>query len=266
MSTAALMQTPLHDWHKAHGGRLVEFGGWSMPVQYTSITEEHEAVRKRAGLFDISHMGRLRFDGPGALGWLQRVTTNDVGRLAPGRIQYSLVCNESGGIIDDVLVYRLTDGDAFGLVCNASNREQVVAQFNAHNDNGDDATMADSTRETAMIAVQGPSALWTVQQVFDGPPLAEQKYYSHASGQVLGTGASASRTGYTGEDGFELIVHTATSPRPPGWPCSRPASPGASAPAASGPATPCGSRPRCRSTATNSMPRPTPSPPASARS
>ena len=205
MSTDATLRTPLHDWHKTHGGRMVEFGGWSMPVQYSSISEEHEAVRKRAGLFDISHMGRLRFDGPGALGWLQRVTTNDVQRLAPGRIQYSLVCNETGGIVDDVLVYRLTDGDAFGLVCNASNRERVVAQFVAHA--VADAIMADSTLETAMIAVQGPSALSTVQQVFDGPPLAQQKYYSHASGQVLGTVASASRTGYTGEDGFELIVH-----------------------------------------------------------
>ena len=206
MSTAELLKTPLYDWHKAHGGRLVEFGGWSMPVQYSTIVEEHEAVRKRAGLFDIGHMGRLRFDGPDALAWLQRVTTNDVSKLPPGRIQYSLVCNDDGGVIDDVLVYHLTDGDGYGLVCNASNRLRVVEQFEAHRD-GADASLADSTLDTCMIAVQGPNALSTVRSVFDGPPLGEQKYYSHTSGLVLGTDASVSRTGYTGEDGFELIVH-----------------------------------------------------------
>ncbi|RUL89212.1 glycine cleavage system aminomethyltransferase GcvT [Tautonia sociabilis] len=209
MSTSTaepLLKTPLYDWHKANGGRLVEFGGWSMPVQYASIVEEHESVRKRVGLFDIGHMGRLRFDGPDALAWIQRVTTNDAAKLPPGRIQYSLVCNDQGGVIDDVLVYHLTDGDGYGLVCNASNRLRVVEQFERHR--GDlDASLADSTRDTAMIAVQGPAALSTLQTLFDGPPLAEQKYYSHTSGLVLGTDASASRTGYTGEDGFELIVH-----------------------------------------------------------
>jgi aminomethyltransferase len=206
MSTAELQKTPLYDWHKAHGGRLVEFGGWAMPVQYSTIVEEHEAVRKRAGLFDIGHMGRLRFDGPGALAWLQRVTTNDASRLRPGKIQYSLVCDADGGILDDVLVYRLDEGDAYGLVCNASNRLRVVEQFERHRD-GAEATFADSTLDTAMIAVQGPAALPTLHEVFDGPKLADQGYYTNTSGQVLGTPASASRTGYTGEDGFELIVH-----------------------------------------------------------
>jgi aminomethyltransferase len=206
MSTAELLKTPLYDWHKAHGGRLVEFGGWMMPVQYSSIVEEHQTVRQRVGLFDISHMGRLRFDGPDALAWLQRVTTNDVTRLAPGRIQYSLVCDDEGGILDDVLVYHLTEGDAYGLVCNASNRLRVVEQFEQHRGSFD-ATLADSTLDTAMIAIQGPAALLTLQELFEGPRLSEQAYYSHISGQVLGTQASASRTGYTGEDGFELIVH-----------------------------------------------------------
>lgn len=206
MSTPDLRKTPLYDWHKANGGRLVEFGGWSMPVQYSSIVEEHEAVRNRLGLFDIGHMGRLRFDGPGALAWIQRVTTNDASKLAPGKIQYSLVCDDDGGILDDVLVYRLSEGDAYGLVCNASNRLRVVEQFENHRD-GADATLADSTLDTAMIAVQGPAALLTLQELFEGPKLAEQGYYTNTSGQVLGTPASASRTGYTGEDGFELIVH-----------------------------------------------------------
>jgi aminomethyltransferase len=206
MVTAELLKTPLYDWHKANGGRLVEFGGWLMPVQYSTIVQEHETVRHRVGLFDIGHMGRLRFDGPGALAWLQRVTTNDVSKLAPGRIQYSLVCNDEGGVIDDVLVYHLTDGDGYGLVCNASNRLRVIDQFTRHKADAD-ATLADSTEDTCMIAVQGPNALSTVRSVFDGPPLNDQKYYSHTSGLVLGTDASVSRTGYTGEDGFELVVH-----------------------------------------------------------
>lgn len=205
MSIADLQRTPLDSWHRSHGGRLVEFGGWSMPVQYSTIIDEHQAVRKRVGLFDISHMGRLRFDGQDALAWLERLTTNHVARLEEGQIQYSLMVNESGGILDDILVYHLTDDDAYGLVCNASNRLKVVAQFEHHKGNLD-ATLADSTLNTAMIAVQGPAALRTLEAVFDGP-LVGLKNYRHISGQVLGTNASVSRTGYTGEDGFEIVVH-----------------------------------------------------------
>ena len=124
-----LLRTPLHDWHQSHGGRLVEFGGWSMPVQYTTIVEEHQAVRQRVGLFDISHMGRLTFDGPGVLDWLERVTTNQVSRLADGQIQYSLMTNERGGVIDDILVYR--QPFAYLVVCNASNRAKVVRAVRA---------------------------------------------------------------------------------------------------------------------------------------
>ena len=120
MAGEDLLKTPLHDWHQAHKGRLVEFGGWSMPVQYTSIVEEHTAVRQRVGLFDISHMGRLKFEGPDALAWLEKVTTNHVAKLAPGQIQYSLMVDEDGGMLDDVLVYNRPDGLA--MVCNASNR------------------------------------------------------------------------------------------------------------------------------------------------
>ena len=126
---APLLQTPLYDWHRAHGARLVEFGGWLMPVQYTTIVEEHQAVRQRAGLFDISHMGRLTFDGPDVLEWLERVTTNRVASLADNQIQYSLVANEQGGVIDDILVYR--QPFAYLVVCNASNRDRVVSQFKA---------------------------------------------------------------------------------------------------------------------------------------
>lgn len=205
MSGAEMKQTPLHAWHQAHGGRMVEFGGWSMPVQYTSIIDEHQVVRNRVGLFDIGHMGRLRFDGPDAAAWIDSLSTNDISRLVPGQIQYSLLCLEDGGVIDDILVYRLTESDGYGIVCNASNRDRVVGHFLEHK-GARNAEMADSTLDTAMIAVQGPHALETAARVFDGP-LHELKYYHHASGTALGTIASASRTGYTGEDGFELVVH-----------------------------------------------------------
>ncbi len=174
-----------------------------MPVQYTSIVDEHEAVRRRVGLFDISHMGRLTFDGPGVPDWLERLTTNQVSRLADGQIQYSLMTNDRGGVIDDILVYR--QPFAYLVVCNASNRAPVVARFEAGR-GGADARMQDRTLDTAMIAVQGPLAIETLQPLFD-QPLAAVKYYHLTMGRLLGrVDAIASRTGYTGEDGFELIV------------------------------------------------------------
>ena len=174
-----------------------------MPVQYTTITEEHVAVRQRVGLFDISHMGRLTFDGPGALEWLERVTTNQVARLADDQIQYSLMTNDRGGVIDDILVYR--QPFAFLVVCNASNRRNVVEQLERHR--GDAAgTFRDRTEGTAMIAVQGPKALEALQPLFEHP-LEPVRYYHLTMGRLLGRiDTVISRTGYTGEDGFELIV------------------------------------------------------------
>jgi aminomethyltransferase len=199
----SLRKTPLHEWHQAHGGRLVEFGGWEMPVQYTTIVEEHLAVRQRVGLFDISHMGRLTFDGPGVLDWLERVTTNQVAKLAELQIQYSLVTNELGGVIDDILVYRQPYG--YVVVCNASNREKVVAHLEGHRQ-GAVGNFVDRTLDTAMIAVQGPRALETLQPLFD-QPLEPIRHYHFTMGRLLGgVNAVISRTGYTGEDGFELIV------------------------------------------------------------
>jgi aminomethyltransferase len=205
-SIPPLLQTPLHDWHRAHGGRLVEFGGWSMPVQYTTIVAEHQAVRQRVGLFDISHMGRLTFDGPGVLEWLERVTTNRVASLAENQIQYSLIANEQGGVIDDILVYR--QPFAWLVVCNASNRESVVRHLQSHRASAI-ANFADRTRDTAMIAVQGPRARETLQPLVN-QPLADLSYYHVTMGQLLGSlNTVISRTGYTGEDGFELIVSDA---------------------------------------------------------
>jgi aminomethyltransferase len=202
MAGEALLKTPLHDWHQAHKGRLVEFGGWSMPVQYSTIVEEHNAVRQRVGLFDISHMGRLKFEGPDALAWLEKVTTNHVAKLAPGQIQYSLIVDEDGGMLDDILVYNRADGLA--VVCNASNRPKVLEQFEKHRGSFD-ARLIDQTFDTTMIAVQGPAGLATAQRHFDAT-LTDVPYYYCTIGTFLGVPAIASRTGYTGEDGFELIV------------------------------------------------------------
>jgi aminomethyltransferase len=174
-----------------------------MPVQYRSIVEEHQAVRQGVGLFDISHMGRLTFDGPGVLEWLERVTTNQVSRLSDGQIQYSLMTNERGGVIDDILVYR--QPFAYLVVCNASNRAPVVRQFQAHQA-GSEGNFHDRTLGTAMIAVQGPRALQTLQPLFN-QPLEGVRYYHLTMGRLLDrVDTVVSRTGYTGEDGFEVIV------------------------------------------------------------
>jgi aminomethyltransferase len=210
MSTESALKTPLFDWHESHGGRIVEFGGWMMPVLYSSIVEEHHAVRRRVGLFDISHMGRLTFDGPESLPWLEHVTTNNIAKLHENQIQYSLMANGGGGLIDDALVYRLPYG--YVLVCNASNRSHVLAQLERHRESRT-ARLTDRTADTAMIAVQGPAALDTLQPLFNGP-LAGVKYYHLTMGRVLeDVDAVVSRTGYTGEDGFELIVGASSAER-----------------------------------------------------
>jgi aminomethyltransferase len=185
---------------------MVEFAGWSMPVQYTTITEEHRAVRERVGLFDISHMGRLQFGGPDAEGWLERTTTNHVARLQPGQIQYSLMVEDAGGVLDDLLVYRLPE-DGFGVVCNASNRPKVIGQLEALK-GGLDATMEDRTFNLAMIAIQGPCAVKVLEKVV-AAPLSSTNYYHLTTGTVPQLGDARvliSRTGYTGEDGFEVAI------------------------------------------------------------
>ncbi len=203
MADTTLLKTPLHDWHQSHGGRIVEFGGWLMPVQYSTIIGEHQAVRQRVGVFDISHMGRLTFDGPGMSDWLERVTTNHIAKLKLNQIQYSLMANADGGLIDDILVYYHQYG--YAVVCNASNRPAVLTQLEQQR-HAAAGNFHDRTQETAMIAVQGPRARETVQPLFD-QPLDTVKYYYLAMGRLLGdVNAVVSRTGYTGEDGYELIV------------------------------------------------------------
>ncbi len=202
MSVDVPLQTALHDWHKSHGARVVDFAGWAMPVQYTSIVEEHRAVRERAGLFDISHMGRLLFSGPDVLPWIERVTTNHVARLAQGQVQYSLMVSEDGGVLDDILVYRTPD-DGYSIVCNASNRAKVVGQLKANRVGDGRTQLLDWTMATTMIAVQGPRALPILQRLCDAP-LAGLRYYHATAADVMSAKCLASRTGYTGEDGFEI--------------------------------------------------------------
>src|SRR5438067_2292370 len=206
--TGSLLRTPLADWHSAHGGRMVDFAGWSMPVQYGSIVAEHEATRTAAGLFDVSHMGRLRLNGSGAEQFLDRLLTRKVTDMGVGKIRYSLVCNESGGILDDVLVYHLESrgrGPYYLLVVNASNRDKIYQWLVKHRQKEDDVKIADSTIETAMIAVQGPAAIACVQPLVS-TDISNLGYYAGTETTICGSAGIVSRTGYTGEDGCELIV------------------------------------------------------------
>jgi aminomethyltransferase len=207
---SALLRTSLADIHEAAGAKMVPFGGWLMPVQYDGILAEHQQTRTSAGLFDLSHMGRLRIEGEGALDLIQMAATNDASRLKPGAIQYSLFCNERGGVIDDILVYRLEDG--WRLVVNASNRVRVVAHLETlAKDLGSKAQVVDETFETALLGVQGPLAEDVLQAIVSSE-LSGLSYY-HArpetvrlSAIIEGRPALISRTGYTGEDGFEIMV------------------------------------------------------------
>jgi aminomethyltransferase len=201
-------RTPLYDWHTKHGARMVDFAGWDMPVQYTSIVEEHRAVREAVGIFDISHMGRLWFEGPDALELVQRVYTNNAATLTEGQARYGLICNEKGGIRDDVLVYRWTDG--FAMVVNASNREKIVTWIAQHQGRRP-VTVLDTTRDSCMIAVQGPGALDCCQGITPAA-MGDLVYYHACRTTYTGKPSVVSRTGYTGEDGFEIIVSAEQGP------------------------------------------------------
>jgi aminomethyltransferase len=195
-------RTVLYDWHVAHGARMVDFAGWDMPVQYTSIIDEHNAVRTAAGLFDISHMGRLSFGGPDALALIQRVWTNNAATLKDGQVRYGLVCNDQGGIRDDVLVYKWPYG--YAMVVNASNREKIVGWLN--DSKGDlNVQIMDQTAGTCMVAVQGPRALELVKGLTDADA-GQLGYYFATPTRCMGQQAVLSRTGYTGEDGVEIML------------------------------------------------------------
>jgi aminomethyltransferase len=198
---SALRRTPLRDFHAAHGGRLVDFAGWEMPVQYRSILEEHKAVRRAAGLFDVSHMGEIDVRGPDAGRFLNHLVTNDVARLHPGRALYSPMCYANGGVVDDLLVYQRAAED-FLLCVNSSNVAKDLAWMRDHTA-GFDVTVTDRSDDYALLAIQGPRAAAIVQSLTEAK-LDLVKYYHFTEAPVAGVKCLVSRTGYTGEDGFEL--------------------------------------------------------------
>jgi aminomethyltransferase len=208
----ALKKTPLHARHRSMGARMVEFGGWDMPVEYSGITDEHLAVRTKAGIFDVSHMGQIEVAGSAALDLVQWMTSNDASRLAIGQIQYSALTTPEGTFVDDILTYRMAD-DHFLLVVNAGNimkdHEWIVGQARAH---GGDVSIVNSSSRYALMAVQGPAAEEILQSL-TAIDLSAIKYYWFATGEVAGVRATVSRTGYTGEDGFEVFVPPAQAER-----------------------------------------------------
>ena len=197
--------TPLHDRHVALGARMIPFAGWMMPVQYSGIIDEHNLVRTKAGLFDLGHMGQVDVTGPDALAFLQEITTNDVAKLEPGGAQYSMLPTPSGGVIDDIFIYRHHEGPGYFVCVNASNRERDVAwmheQRAAHPEL--DVTVEDISDVTGMIAIQGPSAVEITQTLTDAD-LSQTTRNSWIKANVAGIELMLARTGYTGEDGFEF--------------------------------------------------------------
>jgi glycine cleavage system T protein (aminomethyltransferase) len=202
---AQLKKTPLNATHRAAGARMVEFGGWDMPVEYAGITAEHLAVRTRAGLFDVSHMGEIELAGGSALEAVQWMTSNDASRLAVGQIQYSALMTPAGTFVDDLLVYRLAD-EHYMFVVNAGNieKDHLWIGQQARTVGGDTAIVNSSARY-ALLALQGPESE-RILQTLTGIDLPSIKYYWFATGEVAGVRATVSRTGYTGEDGFEIFV------------------------------------------------------------
>jgi aminomethyltransferase len=201
-------RTPLDAAHLEAGGRFIEFAGWRLPVHYGSILAEARAVREEAGMFDVSHMGRVRVRGAAALDVFRRLSTNDLGRVAPGRAQYTAWCTPDGGTIDDLIVFWLSD-DEFLVVFNASRHDDDFAHLEDH---AAAVTLLDETDATSMIAVQGPQAIAIVKEL-GAARAAELPRFGVVRDEIAGVGAIVARTGYTGEDGVELIVEAGAGPR-----------------------------------------------------
>ncbi|MEM1331688.1 MAG: glycine cleavage system aminomethyltransferase GcvT [Planctomycetota bacterium] len=201
---ADLKHTPLHKFHAEHGGKMVDFAGWSMPMSYTGIIDEHKQVRSSGGVFDVSHMGRLKLQGRHARKLLELACSRRISDMQHGQCRYSLMLNESGGVKDDVIVYRLDD-DEFMVVVNASNREKIVSHLNALiEEKGFNLKLDDQTESTAMVALQGPRVMEMVSQVSKEVPTL--KKYRFVVKNLLVVKLIVSRTGYTGEDGVEVIL------------------------------------------------------------
>lgn len=199
-------QIPLHDLHVKLGGKIVPFGGFLMPVRYSSDIEEHMAVRNSVGVFDVSHMGEFKVEGPQALDLIQRITSNDASKLVDGQAQYTCLPNEQGGIVDDLIVYKIKDNDYF-IVVNASNIEKDWNWFSKYNTKG--ATLKNLSEDLCLFAVQGPKATAILQKLTK-TDLSAIKYYHFAVGEFAGVGdVIMSNTGYTGAGGFEIYVNKA---------------------------------------------------------
>lgn len=200
-NTSGVKLTPFNDFHMALGAKMVPFAGYMMPIQYAGITEEHLAVRKNVGLFDLSHMGEFFVSGPGALEFLQKMTTNDVSALKAGQIQYSCMCYENGGIVDDLLVYRLPD--EYMLIVNAANLQKDFDWLNSHKPTR--VQMVNKSDDYGLLAIQGPNAQAVIEEMsdydFNGLP-----YYHVTTAKIGKYDILLSRTGYTGEDGFEMYI------------------------------------------------------------
>ena len=205
MSTETLKKTPLNEVHRTLGGKMVDFGGWDMPVQYKAgVIEEHMATRTRAGLFDVSHMGEIWVEGRDAIPFVNRITTNDVTKLVDGQAHYSTLTNENGGVVDDLLVYRFND-EKLLLVVNASTTDKDWDWITSHKGEDDDLALTNASVSYCQIAIQGPKAIGILQKLTD-TNLDEIKYYHFTIGHVDGVESIISRTGYTGEDGFEVYA------------------------------------------------------------
>lgn len=194
-------KTPLNRVHRELKAKMVDFGGWDMPVQYSGIKEEHNAVRTGAGIFDVSHMGEIRIKGPDALAFVQKLVTGDMASAVVGDIKYAPMCYPDGGVVDDLLVYKEAD-DEYLLVVNASNTDKDFAWINENLEN-ENVSVTNESDATGQIAIQGPMALGIAQKITD-TDLSSVGYYKFVHGRAAGCDAILSRTGYTGEDGFEI--------------------------------------------------------------
>ena len=202
-SRGSIRRTPLYEVHKSLNAKFTEFGGWEMPLQYSSIVKEHIAVRTTVGLFDLSHMGEIDVCGKGANELVQKLSTNDVSRLTDGQVLYTLLCNETGGIVDDILIYRHADND-YTLVVNAANIEKDLAWVQKMNDT--EADICDDSDDTTLIALQGPKAIEILNPLVPEQDLSKISFFRFTVDEVAGIPTAISRTGYTGEIGFELYV------------------------------------------------------------
>ena len=209
MTSPQLKRTPFYEFHLRQGGRMVDFAGWEMPLLYkdSGIIAEHEHTRTAASIFDVSHMGRLRFQGRDALAFLSRICTRNIAKGTQGQSMYSLVCRDDGGILDDVIVSRIDDGELL-MVCNASNREKLLAWFATQRQAspGLKFSLTDETFDTSMVAIQGPKVMAMLDELLPEPPSQLKRYHFEVQRYMMVVTFTVFRSGYTGEDGVEIIL------------------------------------------------------------